>query len=471
MAPKLTVLITSQVRLNLMAEIALLVQPLPVPDEAAIEPEQATTYASLQLFITYAQQHLPTFAVTSANLPHIMRICQLVQGLPLAIEMVAAWVSHMNPAEIAAMLAEDLSLLECRVPDLPQHQHTIMATLGYSWQLLTPEEAHAAIQLPLFVGGMSRQALKSILDVEVPIVQKLVDKSILRAVDTGRYELHSLIHRFILQKRMMHPPLNRAVQTEIQYRYCQYYLNLLVNETVHLNRPEAGAALARLRRDLSNIRQAWRYAQNATLDVLMMKSMDALILFYSRIGFYDEAIVSCQSALVLKQNSPDEDAPLQRRLLATTAVNLAEIHLNLLRYQEAIHYAEQAVEFARVCQDAYLVSRSICTLGWALTHTERHGEADIYLQEALQIAKEHDFDNLQGRCCESLAYLFAEHEGYQQALAYSHHAYTSYKKADNLCGMALALYRMAPIEIDQEQFKQAIMHLDEARGYQQKTQD
>ncbi|MCB9157942.1 MAG: tetratricopeptide repeat protein [Caldilineaceae bacterium] len=472
MAPKLTVLITSQVRLGLMAEIVLVMPPLPVPDEVIMEPAQATTYASLQLFIAHGQQHLPTFAVTTANLPHIIRICQLVQGLPLAIEMVAAWVAHMNPAEIAAKLMEDLSLLECRAPDLPQHQHTIMATLDYSWQLLTPKEVHAATQLLLFVGGMSRHALESILDVEVPIIQKLVDKSILRAVDTGCYELHSLIQRFILQKHMTHPALNRAVQTKTQYRYCHYYLNLLVVETAHLNRPEAVEALAHLRRELSNIQRAWHYAQNAALNVLMMESIDALILFYGRIGFYDEAVATCQNVLVLQQSKSAQAMAWQNHLVTLAMVNLVDIHLQLQRYQEALHYARQAIEFASTCKDAYfLMCRSNCALGQALTHTQKHGEAYIYLHEARQIAEEYDLVDLQGRGHESLAYLYSEGGDYQQALMHGQCAYASYKKVDNLRGMALAIYRMAPVEIDRGLWEQAGKHLTEARIYQQKIND
>ncbi|MBV7337483.1 hypothetical protein KFU94_56485 [Chloroflexi bacterium TSY] len=417
--------------------------------------------------------------MTSENLPRLVRICRFVEGLPLAIEMAATWVTHLAPAEIAANLEADLSLLQLAARDLPPRQHSIAATLDYSWTFLTTEEAQQALDLPLFVGIVSRHALQAILGLELPTLQSLVDKSILSAIDAGRYQLHSVIRTFIVQKRAALSAEERMGQVETKRRYCQYYLTLLVDQASRLNRADAGEALSLLRGSLPNIRQAWHEAFTIAPELIQEKTIDALIAFYMRIGFSDDAIACCQSildhstvdatddALSLTDQRTSRRSALEPNLAATAEVNLAEIYLKLACYPDALQHARRAIDLATSDQYPHGIGRGSCALGCALIFSWKHQEADTCLREALQIAIDHNSLMLQGRCHENLAYLLSEREAYQQGSLHSQRAYVCYADEEDLPGMAAATAQNAGIAMNQGKVDEAIDSLIQARDHQQ----
>ncbi len=152
-APRIVLLITSRERLNFQAEDLFQLQGLPVPTHA--NDSAANSYAAIRLFTDRARRLNKHFRLSAEELRQVVRICQLVDGLPLGIELAATWVQEFGVAEIAAKVAHSPGMLETAFHDLrPQHR-SLRHVFDYSWSLLTLEEQVVLARLAIFRGGFS----------------------------------------------------------------------------------------------------------------------------------------------------------------------------------------------------------------------------------------------------------------------------------------------------------------------------
>jgi predicted ATPase/transcriptional regulator with XRE-family HTH domain len=172
-APGLTVLVTSRVVLHLSGEHEYAVPPLALPPTdyrpsatdhpgSHVGAETIGRYAAIQLFIARAQAAKANFAVTDTNAPAIAKICQRLDGLPLAIELAAARIKLFRPAALLEHLHQPLSLLTGGARDLPARQQTIRAAIDWSYHLLSSDEQRLFRRLGVFVGGFTLEAAAAI---------------------------------------------------------------------------------------------------------------------------------------------------------------------------------------------------------------------------------------------------------------------------------------------------------------------
>ncbi|HEV2108608.1 MAG TPA: LuxR C-terminal-related transcriptional regulator [Thermomicrobiales bacterium] len=164
--PDLTVLTTSRAPLRVRAERSYPVAPLSPPD-----PRQPTSVATLAgnpavaLFIERAQAAVPGFRLTDANAAAVAEVCRQLDGLPLAIELAAARVTVLSPEALLNRLANRLALLTTGARDQPARQRTMRTTIGWSHDLLTPEEQILFRRLAIFVGGFTLEVAEAVVPV------------------------------------------------------------------------------------------------------------------------------------------------------------------------------------------------------------------------------------------------------------------------------------------------------------------
>ncbi|HEX9840678.1 MAG TPA: NB-ARC domain-containing protein [Anaerolineales bacterium] len=156
-APQVKLLTTSRQQLNLRAEWAFEVQGLPVPSH--IEMENLESNSAAALFVQRAKQTKMDFIPTRDDYSSIKRICQLVEGLPLALELAATWVRMLSVKEIAHEIERNIDFLTTTGRDVPQRHRSIRAVFEYSWNLLTEEERRILRQLAVFRRGFTRDQL------------------------------------------------------------------------------------------------------------------------------------------------------------------------------------------------------------------------------------------------------------------------------------------------------------------------
>jgi DNA-binding CsgD family transcriptional regulator len=137
-APAVKVLATSRERLNLQSETILNVGGMAFPDH--VDLPDTLNYEAITLFMQRANKVGPGLDPSLDELGQITRICQIVQGMPLAIELAAAWLHLLNVNEIAAELEKGLDILATEVRDTPERHRSIRAIFDHSWSLLDQSE-------------------------------------------------------------------------------------------------------------------------------------------------------------------------------------------------------------------------------------------------------------------------------------------------------------------------------------------
>ncbi len=153
-ASAVKLLVTSRERLNLREEQIFDIDGLPYPDEATIGLESAVQYSAVTLFIQEAKRISRRFAANDENIQVIIRLCQLLEGMPLGLEMAAAWVRQDPVESILAQLQQSFDGLATTWRNIPERHRSLRAVFDHSWRLLTAEEQRGFVQLAVFQGGI-----------------------------------------------------------------------------------------------------------------------------------------------------------------------------------------------------------------------------------------------------------------------------------------------------------------------------
>jgi len=236
-APTVKLLVTSRAALHLTAEHQFAVPPLTLPDAQAMgSVEQLTRSEAAALFIARAQAVKRDFIITPANAPAIAAICTRLDGLPLAIELAASRCKAFPPTALLALLERRLDTLTGGARDLPTRQHTLRATIDWSYTLLAPAEQRLFAWLAVFVGGWTVAAAAAVcttvgelrLDVVMGI-EALLDQNLLQE-DTARVGAVNQEPRFTMLETMREYALellaaSGAVEA-LRRQHAQYFLAL-----------------------------------------------------------------------------------------------------------------------------------------------------------------------------------------------------------------------------------------------------
>jgi predicted ATPase len=188
-APDVTALVTSRSPLRVRGEHVFNVDPLGLPEENESTLEFAGNFSAIELFVERARAAKPDFELTETNVADVARICRALDGLPLALELVAARIRLLPPAAMIERLDRQLGSLVGRgIRDLPTRQQTLLSTVTWSTDLLAPDEVHLLKRLGVFSGGFSLEAAESIAteserDV-LTVLESLVDSSLVRQQDS-----------------------------------------------------------------------------------------------------------------------------------------------------------------------------------------------------------------------------------------------------------------------------------------------
>lgn len=345
-APALTLLATSREQLNLQAEDLHVLSGLPIPP--TLDLATAKRFAAVQLFCDRAYRLQKSFALTDENLVHVVRICELVEGMPLGIELAATWIRDLDCAALAQALAESMDLLRTSLRDVAPQHHSIYAAYEHSWRLLTHAEQDALCQLAVFPGGFSAQAALDVAGATRLMLTRLGHKSLTRGAESGRYDMHSLLRYFSLEKlEEKSPQVQRSWR-----RHGEYYLHFVAQRRVALQGDAPQTALLEIRQELENIRQAWQWCiDNHHFAPLNENDcLTALIHFYDSSGLSADGERAFEQALRRVETTATNDPALrqmQQNLLAALAqMALAQTDMNL-----AMRRAEAALQMAVARED------------------------------------------------------------------------------------------------------------------------
>jgi predicted ATPase/DNA-binding SARP family transcriptional activator/tRNA A-37 threonylcarbamoyl transferase component Bud32 len=392
-APGLRILATSCVRLNVPGEYLFPVAGMDVPTlETRVssvpalsskqpmgKPPDVTQSSAVRLFLQSARRIEPSFALTTDNLTDIVRICQLVQGMPLGILLATAWIRMLTPAEIAAQIGQSLDFLATDLHDVPARQRSMRAVFDHSWGLLTDRERVIFQTLSVFRGGFTRQAFQQVTGASLRQLKSLVDRSLLYPSPApsaplrtaGRYEVHELLRKFAAERLQTLGNADAARDA-----HSAYYINFLHQRQADLKSHRQLEAKKEIETDFENVRAAWTWTVQKQDLAAIKNALESLSLFWmyqSRDGGSKELLRQAREQLAPR--SKDEPH------VAWGWILVEEFY----RFPHEIDQAqlERALAIMRQHGDQAGIARCLRALGELASNVGNRADALLFYEKSL----------------------------------------------------------------------------------------
>jgi predicted ATPase/DNA-binding CsgD family transcriptional regulator len=253
-APGIKILITSRIRLNIRGEQLFLVAGMKIPGVKALQSSGWESFSAIKFFRLCARRVQPTFEIDEGNSASVVRICQLVEGMPLGIELAAPWMELLTPQEIATEIAQSLDFLALDQADVPDRQRSVRAVFESSWKFLSEDEQKAFLRLCAFVGSFSREAAQQVSGASLQTLLKLANKSWLERTDGGRFQLHELMRQYGEEKLKADAgEWHRAKDS-----HAAYYADFVAEQSLRMRSSEQLAGLIAIHEEFNfNIKISW----------------------------------------------------------------------------------------------------------------------------------------------------------------------------------------------------------------------
>jgi predicted ATPase/DNA-binding CsgD family transcriptional regulator len=305
--PRLKILVTSRVLLRVAGEYALPVPPLALPDpEAPASLDRLVGSPAVQLFAQRGQAVNPVFAVTVDNAPLVADICQRLDGVPLAIELAAARVTHLSLPTLRERLERRLPLLTGGGRDRPLRLQTMRDAIAWSHDLLAPAEQILFRRLAVFVDGCTLEAAEaiggeggdttSLPSSDLDLIAALVEASLLRSEigpdGTVRYRMLETIREFA-EERLVASGEAEA----IRMRHGAYFMAFAERYQLAQLLPDADLVLALLEAEHANLRAALAWLGDTDDHEGLLRLAAALGHFWTGRGYYQEGRAWLERAL------------------------------------------------------------------------------------------------------------------------------------------------------------------------------
>ena len=341
-ASHISVLSTSRERLNVYGEFEYQVSPLELPKFQITEAgERLKKYDAVSLFIERAQASRPGYKVNKNQIQAVVKVCKLLDGLPLAIELAAPLVKLFSPAQIAEKLETDLGTLPNGPRDLPARQRTLRATQEWSYNLLSADEKTLFTNLGVFTGGFTLEAIQAVCANQgggniINIVASLVDRNLVRTKEGRDGEIYfSMLEttRQLTSERL----LASGDADDIFRRHAEYYLEMSERAMREYISPMNKYWFMRIFIEQENLRNAFNWlAANNEIKKCMRLTI-ALKNFWRNLGFPKEGLKWAEIAL-------DQGSNINDLLLAKVLLVAVEYCLDLYQADKAKRLLDKALD-------------------------------------------------------------------------------------------------------------------------------
>ncbi|HYO87157.1 MAG TPA: LuxR C-terminal-related transcriptional regulator [Candidatus Limnocylindrales bacterium] len=309
-APRVQLLVTSRERLRLVEEWVYDVAGLDVPTDAACEA--VVDFSALQLYAASARRVQPRFSLEE-DCTAVVRICRLLEGMPLALELAASWARALSTEEIGHEIERSLDILNTSARNVPEGHRCMRAVLDQSWAMLTDAQRSVFARLSVFRGGFRSDATEVVAQATRADLAELLDKSWLRrSSDTGRYSLHELARQYGAER--LHE-LN-GDEFAIRQRHARFYAEFLDAQWSRLRGDDYKAAYQDIEAELDNIRTAWRWNVEHLNLIPLHQSLRSFWVFFDSGSRFREGEQLLSEAVIRVRRAGPEYHALLGRLLA-----------------------------------------------------------------------------------------------------------------------------------------------------------
>ena len=454
--PGLRCLVTSRRPLHLPGERVFPLAPLPTPLRAA-PPERLMEYAGVQLYVDRAQAVRPDFQVTVRNADAVGALCDRLEGLPLALELAAAWTGVLTPAQALARLDEHSSALVSRKTDQVKRHRTMHAAIAWSFDLLPPDLRDFWTRLSVFRGGWTAEAAETVCAQPgtLEALQRLRERSLILAeeVDEGasmRFRMLESLREFAAEQK------NETGADDMRHRHAQFFLDLVEKKQILMQGPQAKAGLDSVEVERGNILAALEWYDRPEQDPeLGLRVAGALWRFWSIRGPLAEGQEWLKRTLA---RAPEMRTEVEARAWSGLAV--------LFRVQgetaQALVINRRALDLWRRIGDARGTAASLNNLGGALMVQGDFEAARPLLEESLALWRSLDKPLAVAQLLQNLGYLACEQGDIVAAAAFCRESLTLFQSQSDQLGISQVQSILASTAIKQEDFGQALCLISES---------
>lgn len=388
-APDLRVLGSSREPLRIAGEHVYAVAPLSLPAEPG-RPTAAeiSQWESVELFVERARAVRPDFELNDGNAADVAAICRRVDGLPLAIELAAARVNLLAPAQILSRLDHRLTMLASSRRDLPDRQRTLRGAIDWSHDLLSPGEQAVFRRAAVFVGGADLDGLLAVIDADaalgtdpLELLSALVDRSLIRSRQDGaeaRFEMLETIREYAAERLT-----ESGEEPAISHHHAVYFADLAEASRDVLSRPDRDAVLDRLDAELANLRAAVAWTLAAGDPALGLRIAVALKDFFHTRSHLTEGRAMLDQ-LIAASSGPELQR--QRREALGVAAELANWHTD---YARSAQLTDEWIALLESTGDRRQLGQAKVGVGWSNVAGDPERARDAF-REAEAIAREFD---------------------------------------------------------------------------------
>lgn len=332
-SPDVSILTTSRELVGSRHEHVVDVRGLATPPAAEVlVVTEVVALPALELFMSCALRVRPDFRLTDANVEAVTRICRMVDGMPLAIELATSWLRAVTPEEVAGEIARGLDILAAAVSTETDRHRSVRVTFDYSWSVLPHAEQHVLARLSVFAGAFYLNAAAAIAGATVTTMAALVNKSLLAQTGSGRYVLHPLLRSYAAEKLSAEDSSGASLE-KTRRAHRLYFSTFLDDRGGALRGGDQLRALNEIADEIDDVRAAWEAALEDGYVGTLGRQAPALTAFYTFRSRFHEMLAQYSTAARRLRDLPRTEEI--DTLLGFMLAHVGWSGMRLGRYQEA----------------------------------------------------------------------------------------------------------------------------------------
>ena len=440
-----------------------------MPEQASLSLERfAASNDSIALYVDRARSARPDFALTASNATVIAALCRRLEGMPLAIEMAAAWVKTIPPAKMLERLSQQLDMLVSRRRDLPPRHQSLRATIEWSYDLLSPDLQAFFARLGAFRGGWTLEAAESVCGQEaLYTLAELQEHSLIVEAQEAqaeqeepenaqeeegeaepRYRMLEPLREFAREK-LMEGESACAGQSTLHV-HAAYFQSLIDEAWEQMDNPAIRDWMDRLEMEQENLRAAltWLEASDPNAG---LRAAGRLWRFWELRGYAQEGRTRLRTFLKRCENAP----PTTDRAQAHHAAG--GLAASTGDYVDALYHYEQSRQIAQAIGDLFYVAMAKQQCALAAEETGDPAAAAVLIEEAIALYQQLGRRDMVANNQSNLAVFAMAQNDYPKAHTLLTQALCFQREAGDLRSIAITLNNLGDVARNQGDYDRARM--------------
>ncbi len=381
-APWVKVLVTTREKLKLPSEQVLEIRGLRYPEGLGADAHWEA-YSAVQLFLKSLRKQEPNFKLKPEDRGSVVRICQMLEGMPLGIELASTWIKTLPLAEIAEKIQSNRETVALVMPHLPSRHQSLRAVFEYSWVLLSEEQKHVLRTASVFRGGFSLDAALHIAGAGPAALKQLEDKFLVRHRPRERFELHELL-KYYAKEKLFDSPLEKE---KVQAAHCAYFAKLLRRKEKKLLGAAQRKVLHELLEEMDNIRESWIFAVDRGLEKPLSDMLDSLFyILCTKTWLFEGRDIFGRAAESLRKRAASRGkSPAFLTLLGKLLSRWASFEHQLGDLPKAKTLYEESLKVLKRAKNPKALGFTFSGLGLEVEGLGGYRESEVYYRKALGV--------------------------------------------------------------------------------------